>query len=227
MPRPELQERGALLQCEWRLQGERDANLDLFFCPPAPGELSGGANHLHRWEGHGPAQEVRANGHAGVGPVQQANAWTTFFRASWAPTTDAPGVTVHPCGQVMDYLRTAYRSRMIFRPGGPPLPIRWFRADNTAQFFRGENAFCSSTWFGESRQENVVVQPLGTVGEDQNEPRLYDKGANPIGYQGQTHCGSDDAWRGAPTEQDANIPLRPNGSSTCCGEAVVMAEAGA
>lgn len=85
---------------------------------------------------------------------------------------------IDPCGMVMGYIRTAYRTRMRLFPGDPTTyPVRWYRAPKKAKLFPGQHFGLSRDWFN-------YRPDFGEVGK-----RHYDKGENIRHTKGQCYRG--------------------------------------
>lgn len=122
-------------------------------------------------------------------------------------------VPFHLCGQVVDYIRTAYKTKMrVWADGGEQVvPVRWFRASKSAKFVGIPTLYGS--WKGWSRGEDNT----GQLGEQTSEFE-YDKGVNQLGYTGLVRCGSDEALQfGGLVARDEPILTDINGDSLCCG----------
>ena len=136
---------------------------------------------------------------------------------------------MHPCGTVRDVLRRGYRTKMCFYQGGPYVPVRWFRAPEGAQVASGPSVFVSRIFQKDKNPELDWVVPEGTPGEitPANRKRPWNVGNNPVGYTGQSQCGSARAWNGlANLTEDPPLVLDANGYSMCCGNVVVVAAGG-
>lgn len=117
----------------------------------------------------------------------------------------------HPCGQVMDYSRVAYITKMrLWRDSDSLTPVRWFRASAGAKLVEGPSVFRSwKTW-------HRGVANEGGMGE-QTAHFSYDRGANPLGYHGRVRCGSDRAIQeGGQQGVDEEMETEANGSLACC-----------
>jgi len=126
-------------------------------------------------------------------------------------------VPFHPCGQVLDYLRVAYRTKMrVWHDGiDQVVPVRWFRAAAGAKFLGLPTVFGS--WKGWSRGEDNT----GQIGEQTSE-FTYDKGVNIIGYTGEQRCGPDIAiMEGGRRDRDPALVPQLNGNLACCGPVLV------
>lgn len=84
----------------------------------------------------------------------------------------------------MDFLRSAYRTKMRFFANDPrEVYVRWYRADPAAPVVE-RHAFFSRNW---DREKGLVDLPLGEV---LGAPRPWDRGNTPLGATGAHQCGT-------------------------------------
>jgi len=111
----------------------------------------------------------------------------------------------------MDYLRSGYETFMQTWQDDPSLTrVRWFRAAPDAKFFAKEHLFGSQKTWDRGRM-NPPDHPgeSGYVG--------WTNSANPAGYQGGHHCGSDSAMSlGGVHGVDPVIETDAAGNAPCC-----------
>ncbi len=117
----------------------------------------------------------------------------------------------------MDYLRTAYTTRMkLWTDSDETVEVRWFRADPNAKLFTGRKRFSSLTWC-DSKKPEFAPHNDG-VGEQTEAGRQYDRGVNLHGLTGQNFCGGGAAWEHGGTHGvDPPLALGADGVPLCCG----------
>jgi len=111
----------------------------------------------------------------------------------------------------MDVLRSCYKTSMkLWKDRDTLTPVRWFFCEPGAKVFERLCSFRSlKTW-------DRVSDRTGMVGE-KNGVTPYDKGANPLIYEGVNHCGTDLAMaEGGLSSRDPEIVTDSNGWATCC-----------
>lgn len=112
----------------------------------------------------------------------------------------------------MDWLRSCYKTKMVFRLGDPPVDVQWFFAEEPpANFFPGWHSFPSSNW----REPG-----FGKLGEQQA-PRPYKKGARwqeALGDVAAAACALDlaPAFTEGLASMQTTGPFDPSGLPTCC-----------
>jgi hypothetical protein len=114
----------------------------------------------------------------------------------------------------MDYLRSAYRTTMIFRVGDDPVPIQWYRCDPGAKPFKHWTVYASSNWIS----RDTIAGELG----EQPGPKPWDSGVKPAnggsGNADAVICGNvhpDWYLTGIPVGESTG-PFEPSGLPTCC-----------
>jgi len=115
---------------------------------------------------------------------------------------------ISPCGLVMDYLRSGYRTEMRMQAGQEPVPVRWFRVGKDRPVFPEPHRFGSLNW--EDDHEN------DGIGEQSAPERTYDKGKPPAIFIGTRPCGPIELFRGQTPDKPVT-PLRyVMGVPECC-----------
>jgi len=116
----------------------------------------------------------------------------------------------------VDWIRTAYTTRMkLWKDSEETVEVRWFRAEPGAKIFPGVHNFSSLTWRDEHKPE-YRINNTG-IGEQTEAGRVYDRGQNLNGYDGQRFCGSLKAWReGGVHGTDPPLALDSEGRPACC-----------
>jgi len=112
----------------------------------------------------------------------------------------------------MDYLRSGYETFMqTWQDDQSLVRVRWFRAAPDAKFFPKEHLFGSQkTWDRGSQNPPEHPGESGYAG--------WTNSGNPLGYTGQTHCGSDSAMSlGGIHGVDPVLTTEANGWLACCG----------
>jgi len=112
----------------------------------------------------------------------------------------------------MDYVRSGYETFMQTWQDSTDLTrVRWFRAAPDAKFFPKEHLFGSQkTWDRGSQNPPEHPGESGYAG--------WTNSANPLGYAGQQHCGSDTAMSlGGVHGVDPVLTTETNGWLACCG----------
>lgn len=122
-------------------------------------------------------------------------------------------IPFHPCGTVMDLIRSAYVCKMrLWADSDEETEVRWFFAEPGAKVMDVPHPFGS--WYTWDRKDGVEPGPLG----EQRYVR-YDRGANDLGYGGSHYCGSDAAVRGGGVHGvDPVIATDADGGAGCCVE---------
>lgn len=113
----------------------------------------------------------------------------------------------------MDVIRVCYKTEMkLWKDRPEAIPVRWFRADPKAKIFDKMCSFRSNfTW---QKFEEQFSASMGELSRDYT----YDKGANPLKYKGDKHCGRDLAMQfGGVSGVDPEIHTDSSGLSPCCG----------
>jgi len=111
----------------------------------------------------------------------------------------------------MDVVRSCYKTSMkLWKDRDELTPVRWFFVEPAAKVFQPVSSFRSlKTWDRESDR-------TGMTGE-KNTSTVYDKGSNPLGFEGLRHCGSDLAMQeGGESSRDPIIETGLMGDSPCC-----------
>jgi hypothetical protein len=111
----------------------------------------------------------------------------------------------------MDVLRSCYKTSMkLWKDREELTPVRWFFCKAGAKVFEPVSSFRSlKTWDRESDRAGMVGEKLGVT--------PYDKGANPVGYEGLRHCGSDlSVQEGGVSGRDPVIVTTGTGDAACC-----------
>jgi len=128
-------------------------------------------------------------------------------------TTDPKNV-LHPCGLVMDFIRSAYRVSMVCRTGDPAILVDWYKADAGAKCLTFPSPFRSKNW--EERFSEV-----GDLGE-QPGPRTWKNGKKPKnGFDGGTNslaCAAShqDWWQDGLGASEETGPFNADGVPLCC-----------
>lgn len=125
---------------------------------------------------------------------------------------------VHPCGMAVDYLRSAYRAHMRMYPGGPLVPVVWFRCAPGARPFPGWSAFLSRNWEDPHHNEGVGEQrPFDDV-ECPRKWQPWYNGRPPVPYDGLSYCGALETWeRGGIEGVTPQFTTDDRGYAACCG----------
>jgi microcystin-dependent protein len=119
-------------------------------------------------------------------------------------------VPVHPCGTIVDAIRSSYSTFMLLWQDDPvPTLVRWQFASKAAKVLPGPTVFCSSNW-----DDRADQSPLG---EQYPRARVYNKGTNYFGYTGRDFCGSLSAFEtGGIHGITPEIMTDAQGFSPCC-----------
>jgi len=110
---------------------------------------------------------------------------------------------------IVDYVRSCYRTDMVFRAGDDPVPVEWHFVKPGAGLFPGWNAFTSANW--DSRQ--LFAGDLG----EQPGSKPWRRG-NQLPYGSSTYnCFTQLPWfdTGIPSGEHTG-PVNPDGSLACC-----------
>lgn len=122
----------------------------------------------------------------------------------------APG-PLSACGRVVDYLRSAYRTRMRF--GDDPeseRSVRWQFVPEGTPVLDRPTVFGSIQW--------GAREPTSGPGEVVGAPRSYDRGVPLPWPYGAGPCGTDQQWaEGFGSGSLPELPLGPDGVPLCCG----------
>lgn len=121
-------------------------------------------------------------------------------------------LSVHPCGQVVDFLRFGYHAQMRTVHGQPPVPVVWFRVPKGRPIFSGPSVFRSRNWESDHFNDGI--------GEQEGLPcccrRQLDwyRGMAPAPYKGLMYCGTAKAKRrgafpGEPTFMTDDVGRPP------------------
>jgi len=119
--------------------------------------------------------------------------------------------SLHPCGLVMDYLRSAYTTYMVFRPGDPPVQVRWYFTPPGAKAFPGFHAFASTNWM--NRNSDV-----GDLGEQPGvKPWVNGASFQPVvGTNLSASCMNLNWFRNGLGPSDVSGPYDAQGVPICC-----------
>lgn len=116
----------------------------------------------------------------------------------------------------MDYVRSCYRTKFVFRTGDAPLDVEWRFADDSAGLFPLEHNFFSSNW-------DARKAVAGWIGE-QPGAKPWIRGTRLGRGQATYNCEGIDSWwkEGIPVGQQApevdaeGVPLCCVPSPGCC-----------
>jgi len=111
----------------------------------------------------------------------------------------------------MDVIRSAYRTKMkLWKNRDTLTPVYWFRCEPDAKNFGLRTSFGShKTWCRDLEEDDLCGERLSNYS--------YYNAANPVGYDGQRHCGADLAMQfGGVTPRDPDLVTDGNGSLPCC-----------
>lgn len=127
-------------------------------------------------------------------------------------------IPVHPCGSVVDCVRSCYTTTIRFAAGGDPQPIRWFFTPPNAPLLGIPTVFDSRNW-SEFRATGTWPDPVGEVS---GAGRTWSNGDTPFrdlqGYHGR--CGPDAAWAGElPLAGQVPLLLNAAAVAVACGGA--------
>jgi hypothetical protein len=120
----------------------------------------------------------------------------------------------------MDLIRVCYTTKMrLWRDSDEETEVRWFRADDAAQWWPGPHRFCSHVWFSDRRTVTTIGERPGFGGRQ--------RGANTLGYLGLNHCGpAAAAERGGDHAIDPVIVTGADGSCADCLRADMLGGGG-
>jgi hypothetical protein len=120
----------------------------------------------------------------------------------------------------MDLIRVCYTTRMrLWRDSDEETEVRWFRADEGAQWWPGPHRFCSHVWFTDRRAETSLGERPGFGGRQ--------RGVNELGYLGLNHCGpAAAAERGGDRGLDPAIVTDADGACPDCLRADMLGTGG-
>lgn len=112
----------------------------------------------------------------------------------------------------MDMIRVAYTTRMrLWADSDDLVEVRWFRAKDGARPFDGPSLLRSNFTWGKFYSKDPKM------GEIDREDFGYDKGANPLMYDGRHRCGREQALRtGGVHGVDPPLDTDDNGNLPCC-----------
>lgn len=119
---------------------------------------------------------------------------------------------VDPCGRVVDWVRSCYRTAMAFRADGKCVHlVQWHFAEKTALSLPFPTAFCSRNW--------AEPQPYPLLGEVWLYPRPWANGGFPLTLAGDGHfCGDQNVWEdGVTGDCPPGLPALIDGVPVCCG----------
>jgi hypothetical protein len=106
-------------------------------------------------------------------------------------------------------IRSSYSTMMnLFLDGSPPVPVRWYFADDSAQDLGLPTPFSSRNWLGQ-------LGGWPQLGEVYGAARPWNNGDPPFLSGGDHHCGTDEQWSQGV---DSPTPTRtqPSGQPLCC-----------
>jgi hypothetical protein len=111
---------------------------------------------------------------------------------------------------VMDYLRSCYSTKAVFKVGGHESGIKWYFAPDGALKFPHPHVFSSLNWCA------PTCEPYD-LGEVVGRPRPWSNGATPVEASGQGFCGDPDEFRYGIADYLADPRAEfPDGLPTCC-----------
>jgi len=122
----------------------------------------------------------------------------------------------HPCGAVMDVIRTCYRVKMRTTTEAAPVEVQWYFTNPGAPVFTGPTVFRSRMW------KDIADFPNTGMGEQtevcaNRKVVDYSNGAEPPGLTtGLEPCGSDDVARDGGGPTDPIFATRLDGGAPCC-----------
>lgn len=126
---------------------------------------------------------------------------------------------ISPCGLTVDMLRVCYDAEMVFEPGGPRVPIRWFQVPDDRPGLGFYNRFSSRNFGGREGSPDG----LGEV------PQLRRRGhpsRPPFPYSGGAPDGPLACWQATAPGPFPDLPLSPDGSIAGCPQAMTGALGG-
>ena len=143
------------------------------------------------------------------------------YRAvSWV--ADGIGRTpLHPCGRIVDRLRTCYQTEMRFyrHDIGVTVPVKWYFVPEGRAAVPYEHPFVSRNWELNSDYPTI----LGETFE-----RTHYSGREPVELNGVGLCGSRDAWENGAGPGETIKPMNATtGQPCCCGPGVLRVTGGA
>lgn len=127
----------------------------------------------------------------------------------------------HPCGRLVDRLRTCYATEMRpFRHDiAITVPVKWYFLEEGKPAVPYEHPFASRNW--ELQTDYPTL--LGEVFE-----RTHYSGRAPVELNGVGLCGSRDAWENGASPDETIKPINPTtGQPCCCGPGVLQISGGA
>lgn len=96
---------------------------------------------------------------------------------------------IDPCGMVMDVVRTAYeRDCKFFRANDTVIPVRWYRAPETAKFFPVAHKINSLAWYSSPWDAEGVGEVYAAISK-------WKSGFTPPTALGQDFCGPLEYFR--------------------------------
>jgi len=128
---------------------------------------------------------------------------------------------MHPCGRMVDRLRTCYQTAMRpFRHDiGVTVPVKWYFVPEGRPAVPFEHPFASRNWELDSEYPTL----LGEIYE-----RTHYAGRAPIDLNGVGLCGSREAWENGAGPAESIKPINPTtGQPCCCGPGVLNVSGGA
>lgn len=123
---------------------------------------------------------------------------------------------IHPCGSVVDAVRSCYRTKMRFSPDTDLVEVRWYLSPAGAPFLPRPTCFNSLNWATDGERDSDT----GLAGEVPGEPRPWSNGntagISRMGFKGS--AGPDDYWlNGAPSPVWLPLELTSEGIPVACG----------
>lgn len=112
----------------------------------------------------------------------------------------------------MDMLRSCYKTKMRFTPGGTPVDIKWFFCSLPATVYPGPSPFRSLHWEGDWH----LAEDDGGLGEIPGEPRVYSRGTLPIGALTEVPLGTAEQFREGQSADATPLPVDFQGVPLAC-----------
>lgn len=120
-------------------------------------------------------------------------------------------MSLSPCGQVMDVMRSCYTCLMRLQEGADPVAVTWQFAQRGANLIGVPTPFASSGW--EIGDDLRFASYLG----EQAGPRPWQNGLGPGGNAGKRLCFPLDYFRsGVPAGVAIDIPVDRSELPLCC-----------
>lgn len=159
---------------------------------------------------------------------------SAYRPASWEPWGNR-ATDFHPCGRVVDYLRTGYRAKMRLYRDSPDVltPVRWYFPDQVKLPDVGgalidsppvfavpyEHPFASGNWW----RSQGYPGPLGEV-----RSTTWERGQPREVLSAWGLAGTRDQWENGLTSTPVNLPFNRATNKPCsCGPGVLAVSGGA